>query len=374
MNKILFRYIFLELIPPIVLSMFLFAFILVSSQMLRATDLFAGTDLPARVIAEILLCGMPQLMLLTLPMACLLGVLMTYGRLAEQREIIAMFVGGVRYGQVLAPAIVFGFGLSVGLFFWADAMIPRAYHLRDAVAVRILHSLTSIGVQEGVFSERIPGLVFYVKHYDQQSSEVSGIALYQIKRKRVSQVILSPRGKAEFDPNTSTLSLNLSPGTIYQVPAEGRPIFSQYGNLRIEMNIGAMVEKYLGKRLRAHPGLSRSELRNELRRYAGPPRSHQKFKEWMEISAEYHRRAALPLACGLVALVAAPIGILMGRGKRAVLFLSSLAIILFYYMIQAGGLDLASRRVLSPATGIWLPNAILFMVGVGLNFWASRRR
>jgi lipopolysaccharide export system permease protein len=94
MKRILFRYLVTEQIPAIVLGLFLFLFVLLSSQMLRSVNYLLGVALPFRMGVEVVLCALPYMLLLTVPMACLLGVLMTFGRLSEQGEIVAMMAGG----------------------------------------------------------------------------------------------------------------------------------------------------------------------------------------------------------------------------------------------------------------------------------------
>jgi hypothetical protein len=50
--------------------------------------------------------------------------------------------------------------LSLGLYFWTDAMIPQAYRMREQLARRVLESLSSIGMSEGTFIEKFPDWSF----------------------------------------------------------------------------------------------------------------------------------------------------------------------------------------------------------------------
>ena len=95
-------------------------------------------------------------------------------------------------------------------------------------------------------------------------------------------------------------------------------------------------------------------------------------EDWLIIAAEYHRRVALPMACGLFALVAAPLGILMSRGRHGVLFTVGLAVVGGYYLCHFMGTDLAFKGVVAPWAGIWLPNGLTLGIAVFLNYLASR--
>ena len=80
----------------------------------------------------------------------------------------------------------------------------------------------------------------------------------------------------------------------------------------------------------------------------------------------------MPLACGFVVLVAAPVGILMGRGRAAVLFMVSVGLIGLYYILLAGGNSLAHQGLLSPVLGVWAPDGVLLAAAFVLNIYAAR--
>lgn len=373
MNTILSRYFLREQIAPLVIGLFLFTFVLLSNQMLRAVEFVAGASIPLSLFLKVIFCFMPHLFLLTVPMSCLLAVLLTYGRMSEQNEIQAMMAGGVSYFRMLLPALLLGFCISVGLFFWADAMIPRAHQVRQHLEKQILQSLSSVGIQEGIFVQNFPGLVFYTKNYDSQKSEMQGILVFQMDDDLVERMILSPRGRAHFDPQSRILSLELDAGSIYQPFPEKGFGFTEFGNLRFHLDVQQLVDRLVGREIRSYPGLSRKGIRRELEEYSRPPQGAER-RNWVILAAEYHRRASLPAACMIMMMVAAPLGILMGQGKRTILFIVSLGLITGYYFLLAGGVDLAHEGYLSPGLGIWMPNILMTGAAVLLNLWASKGR
>ncbi len=374
MRRILFRYLIAEQIPAIVLGLFLFLFVLLSSQMLRSVNYLLGVAVPFRMGLEVVLCALPYMLLLTVPMACLLGVLMTFGRLSEQGEIVAMMAGGVSYLRIVSSAFFLGLALSLGLYFWTDAMIPKAYQMRDNLARKMLESLSSIGISEGTFIEKFPGLVIYAKQYEVQTNTLSGVILYRMKDKEIEQAIIAPRGSAKYDGETRFLSIVLENGSLYQMTGKGDLGWHvRLGTMKIELDVGTMVEKSLERGIKSFPGMSRAEMREEMTRMTRSGQRETALADWIELNVEYHRRLALPLACVLVAMAGASLGILMGRGRRGYMFILSVGLITAYYFILVGGEELARHGIVSAAAGVWLANGFLLVFAAGCNVWAAKR-
>ncbi len=82
---------------------------------------------------------------------------------------------------------------------------------------------------------------------------------------------------------------------------------------------------------------------------------------------EIHKKFSIPFACLVFVLVGAPLGMRARRGGIAVGFLS-VAFFLFYYLCLIGGEQLADRGLLRPWLSMWLPNAILGILGGYLTY------
>lgn len=86
-------------------------------------------------------------------------------------------------------------------------------------------------------------------------------------------------------------------------------------------------------------------------------------KRIAELSVEYHKKFALPVACVVFVLLGAPIGMRVKRGGPAVAFMS-IGFFLFYYVCLIAGGELANRLILPPWIAIWLANIVLGLLGI----------
>lgn len=84
---------------------------------------------------------------------------------------------------------------------------------------------------------------------------------------------------------------------------------------------------------------------------------------------EYHKKFAIPVACIIFVIIAAPLAVRFPRGGVGMVIASSFAIFGIYYMSLIGGEALGDRGTVSPFWGPWAPNLLFGAIGI----WALAR-
>ncbi len=107
------RYIFIEMLPGLILGVMVFIFILLMFQALRLTEFVLVHGLSMRTIVEIMGYMSVSFLPAILPMSLLFAVLMTYGRLSSDSEVIAMRSVGLSMTTLTLPAIILGVLLAL---------------------------------------------------------------------------------------------------------------------------------------------------------------------------------------------------------------------------------------------------------------------
>src|SRR5262249_26098449 len=107
MGKILHRYIFREVVTPFLLGLGIFTFVLLIARLLKLIELVVNRGLPATQILELLGYLMPAFLEVTVPMAMLLAILIAFGRLSADSEMIALRSSGMSLYQLLPPITAF---------------------------------------------------------------------------------------------------------------------------------------------------------------------------------------------------------------------------------------------------------------------------
>lgn len=88
---------------------------------------------------------------------------------------------------------------------------------------------------------------------------------------------------------------------------------------------------------------------------------------------EIHKKFTLAVACILFTLVGAPLGILVRKGGITIASALSITFFLIYYILLIWGEQLADRALLDPAIGSWMPNIVLFIVGLIILFLSDKK-
>ena len=90
------------------LSLLLLTFALEIPPILQYGEALIAEGASWDVVVRVLATLVPQALGITIPMALLVGILITLGRLSGDREIVAMEACGVSLGRLLRPLLLFG--------------------------------------------------------------------------------------------------------------------------------------------------------------------------------------------------------------------------------------------------------------------------
>jgi len=99
-------YVLRELLVPTLMGFGVFTFFLLMSFLLRAADMIINNDVGAADVGRLFLLNLPHIVVLTVPMAVLVGGLLAFGRMSADSEIIAMRSGGISVYQISAPILL----------------------------------------------------------------------------------------------------------------------------------------------------------------------------------------------------------------------------------------------------------------------------
>lgn len=86
--------------------------------------------------------------------------------------------------------------------------------------------------------------------------------------------------------------------------------------------------------------------------------------EYRVFQVQWHKILANSLACIAMFLIGAPLGAIIKRGGLGVPVLASILFFIFYYIMSMMGDKWARQGVISVPMGIWMADAILFIIGL----------
>ncbi|MFH2202027.1 MAG: LptF/LptG family permease [Elusimicrobiota bacterium] len=356
------RYLVRSYIPPFLLSLGIFLFVLLMNHFLRLFNLAVMKGIS---LAWIFFCFsrlMPFFLSMALPMAFLVALLLTLGQLSESGEVLALRSSGFSFRAILAPYFAIALLLSVFLFLINHKVSPEGFHsFRDSYARAVSQvphleldprTLTRMGEWEIYAEKVVPG-----------TGLLGGVRLVKRQGKYARLRISAPQGTARLERGRG-LRLELRDGILLwpNNDPESRTS-STFGRYHMFMPFATKKEV-------REPDMQ--EL-NSLRMRAlldDDKLQPQKRREYLTEIAVRSAAAAAPF---VLFWVACPLGLGLERRSRAVGFALSLVVMFSYYGLLALGIGLGRRDVGWASWAPWLPNAASLVCG-GALWWRCLRR
>jgi LPS export ABC transporter permease LptF len=202
-----------ELFTAFVLGLLTFNFILITEKLLRLTKVFASVGASLADMLKILLLMQPQITVLTTPIALLIAVLVTYGRMGADNELVIMRASGMSFRQISKPVFIFGaacFILTLSASFYAAP--HGAKRLRETVS-EIISRRAPLAIEEGIFNTAFRGVVLYVNEKT-PDGDLKDVFIYDERRKGEPAVLLAREGKISTSGDMN-ISFDLRDGRIH---------------------------------------------------------------------------------------------------------------------------------------------------------------
>ena len=362
--KILNRYVFRELLGPFFLGLVVFSFVIIPR--LRVLELLVQKNVVPQEILLILLYILPTILTFSLPMAALLAILISFGRLSADNEVTAMRSSGVSIQSLVRPVLVFAGFTFVAAFVNANYWQPRANQKLKVMRSEIALKSISTAIRPGVFEEGFSNLVLYIRDATPDKSIWKGVFLADISKKDQPEITLAETGSLFNDIQQRKLQLHLSNGATHSVTNRTQGLYRLATFNETDIPVAALsgAADELQTQPRKIIEMDSLELLNQWR--LGPGADPITQKEHREQLVELSKRIAVPFGVIIFSILAIPLGVISKKGGKSYGFVVSLAIFLAYFLLLSVGEGFAKSGRVPPALGPWAGNLVFLVLGVYL--------
>lgn len=361
MTRILDRYVYKEMGPPFLIGIAVFTFFLVIDRIFQLTDLVITKSVPFSLVLPLLIYMLPAFLALTLPMALLVTVLLVCGRLAGDLEVAALKACGVSPLRLFRPFLAVGIIVTL-LVSWLTLVVgPWSSGAFQRQLFRILQSRATTGIKERTFSAAFSQFVIYVDEVSASQVRLKGLLVSDERNPEQSRVIVAREGRLLSDEATRRITLRFLDGSISESDVSDRRRFRQTYFSLYDMTLP--VDSPLAAVAREEKPEKQLPLRQLVAEAETLRRAGQIYAPHY---VELHKRFALPVAALVFTVMAFPLGVRSQRGGRAVALGLSFGVVVGYYILYSTMEGLAMRNRMPAAIAVWIPNAILAVIGVVL--------
>jgi LPS export ABC transporter permease LptF/LPS export ABC transporter permease LptG len=369
--RIFTRYILREVTSHALLGGVLFTFVLFMRDLGDIVALVVRGSATLTDVLRIFAYLLPSFLIVTIPMAVLVGILLGLSRLAADSEITAMRAAGMgALDFVRIISIVAGLGVLIGLFN-SLYLAPRSAAATLALRQSLVSSQASFEVQPRVFYEDFRNYVLYI----QEVRPATGAALWHHVfladlTQPASPNITTADQAVVVNGDPQTVRLHLLNGGQHQTSSTDPNQYniSTFASTDLPIQTGNQEDFHLGRSDTPILALPLSELwhRGNVPDSDIPGRPSRLYR------IEFNRRFSYPFACLVLMLIGVPLGIASKRGGKSTGFVLTIVLVFIYYFLSQIGIALAKNGKLSPVLGVWGANLLFAAAGALLLYQMSR--
>ena len=359
-SRLAIKYIFFEMFPSFVLGILVFLAILLLFQTLRLTEFMLIHGVSGLTVLEILTHLSMSFLPIILPMSLLFSVLMTYGRLNQESELVAMKTLGLSSWTLAFPGFLMAFLCFVLSAYTSFELGPKGNRKFEVMINDLGQQRVGLSLREGVFSSGYFDLVIYANKIDSKSDEMSDVFIYDERNPDAPLTIIARKGKIiqKKTPQGNAALLRLEGGNIHKT---NNVVYTKVDFDTYDINLFDPYE--LSEKKKSLPSYTLSDIQTDLASNEITP----DFKTKLQI--EFHRRWALSVACFVFALL----GYILGsqghrRSAKSGGFVICLGIILSYWILYVAAEAVAKNGMVPVGVAIWSVNVLFFIVAYLLRY------
>ena len=369
MLRLLDRYILRETVGPLALGLLVFTFLALLQKLFQFAELIIERDVEVRVVLQLLAYNLPQIIVLTIPMAFLFAILLAIGRMAADSELVAMRASGISLFSIYRPILFMSLLLAAVTTYLMTVALPAGNKATNELRLAILKQNVNQQVKPRVFYDGLQERVLYVFESRENEDGWRGVFLADAVPGPQQQVIVGETGRINVTPgNGRPPVLMFGLADVHEVDTNDP---STYRLQRLR-DASIVIEDRL---FRHNEGLVlakgvREMTLSELVEQADEPGLTDEARN--KALVEIHKKFAIPGACLVFGLYGIPLGFRNRRTGRSSGFLISVTMFLFYYVMLGNGEEAAVNGQVPPWLAMWAPNILLLVLGTFL-LWRRNR-
>ncbi|MDI3547057.1 MAG: hypothetical protein PWR10_709 [Halanaerobiales bacterium] len=353
--KIIDFYIIREVLIPFLVGVAIIEIIMLSSFLFQLTDLIIIKDIPLALVLRLLFYQLPEIIVQTFPISILFATMAGMGRLNRENEFTALRMGGISLYRLILPLIILGVFISGATYLLNEEVVPWSNHQAQNIIRQSILKQAMPDIRENVFFKGPEGRLFYVNKYNEKTSTLEKIVIYNFPdRSGFPEIITAQRGRVVKN------RWRLESGIIHQYTDDGDLTLESRFEVMEYQLVGDM-ENFFGEQ-RTTSEMSRERLKKEIDLFK---------KSGINVDSlliDYHLKLAMPLTALIFILIGTPLS-LSNKDSRSASIILTIVIVFLFYLILSLSRSFGRNGELPPLLAAWLPNLVFALIGIILLIW-----
>ena len=356
--RILRNYILKECLQPFTLSISVLTSVFLLGYLPQLANKVINNGVSLTAMGQIFMYNIPILLGYTIPIACLITVILALGHMSAENEILAMRASGIHLLRLLVPLVVVGIALCLVVFMLNDRIIPEAYDAQTHILQETGSQDPTAMLEPGSFINAFDKYIIFI--YRLEGDLLYGVRIYQPAPNRPTRTIIAEQGEFVHVPGKDQLMLKLINGTTDE-PDLQNP--NNFYKLNFQTSFITMD---LSKKKTQSEKKSRAMTLQELSKKIATLRKMS--IDPSPLIAEYQRRMAWSLSPLIFILLGFPFAAITHRRAKSANLLYALLFAAPYYILSLACQGMASQNIFNPSLLMWAPNCLGLVLAIFLNW------
>ena len=377
MLKIVDRYIGRQVLLSSFFAVLILSIVLILGNVFKEilSKLVERPDLDAAFLLKFLLYLLPFSLSITIPWGFLTAILLIFGRLSADNELVSLRMAGMSMGRICLPVGILAVIFS-GICCWMNLAVAPASRakiekmLPDMVFNLVTKNPLALFTHQRVMGD-IPGhLIYSEKNEEGQLVNFQMVKLDDAQRPEL--FVFAPKVDVSndlTDPENPKMIMEftdpyfeIKSGTEVDDFSDIQPYAAERASLPVSLD----SLKNSNKR-RKPETMQFPELIQALK--DGVPDE----RERNSIRTEISMRMSFSMACITLGLIGVPLGITAQRRETSIGFAISLIVVIVYFLLMTVAEMMRENGDLHPYILVWLPNLFFIWLGVTMFRRLSRK-
>lgn len=367
--KILYKYLIREVftITLIALACLTFGLVLVNVFQ-KVSDIFINHDVPLGLILQLVILLIPFSFTFSLPLSLLAAVMLTFGRLSHDLELLSIRAAGIGLIPYIAPVILLSLLMSLLCFYNNAVLAPTAYRAFKLKLIDIGRNNPTMLLRAQEPIDTFPGYRIWIG--EKQGNQIKDVHIWQLDDNNMPQrSIRADHGELTADLNEFYVKISLT-NARQEIrgsdPTQLNLINTGMKAKQLPMKISLDYLKNRGnyrgnKSVQTIMELSQSIENLETSK-----------KQLMPTLTEIQKRVAFSFAPFTFVLVGIPLAIYAHRRETSTGLVLVLGIAVVYYLLIVIATSYKHQAEAYPELIMWVPNIIFQSLGFYLLWKVNR--
>ena len=327
-------------------------------------NLLVNRDVPMDLIVSFIAYILPFSLTFTIPWGFLTGVLLVFGKMSAENELVALRANGVSVPRVTAPVFILGLVCTL-ICLWINVDVaPKAQRrMQEAVFHMATSNPLALFASDKVITE-FPGRKIYVGR--NEGKDLFNLLVYELNDEQLPmRVVYARRGELNTDLKEKQVLMKLYDARLEQRSEEAPNDLTKIQLANMGQTVFPIPLKELYEKNKKRQGPSAMTVEEMLRNEA--------VKGTPEARTEMSKRFSTALASLAFALFAVPMAITAHRKETSVGFMLSITIAFVYFLLMILIDTVHSKPKWHTEYLIWAPNLLFLSMGGVLFHRLSRR-